>query len=581
MAGGFKGNKYQKRYQRLLKRTISPYGYRKLISEKTFLKVQQRARGLGVKIEAIDFEGMELRFSVQSGTYPNKSYTVIVQLNSLEPTDIIGGRNIAEVLRNAKLKCYCTCPAFNFWGYAYKAWRYGYGLWPQTIYPRIRNPHLKGYLCFKSGTRVITNHGLIPIENIKVGDFVFSHTGNMRKVLAISSHMADETITLRANRQSITCTPEHKMLACPHNQRTLGAKWQPWDKKGWFPVNHLELGDYLFRRNIQLPESIYVAPHKAWLLGYYLANGTTVRVTVKDENNTKRYHEGRIVFKYLALSCNASKRAEYIREFDRRDIKYKDGRIIRDGSFQIYIADKEMIEFIVTRGRFTRKSSGTMKRMPDEVLYWNRSAKKALIAGFFFGDGMFGCGTSKRTGHKQPFYIRFYNTNYQMMSMLYTLLCEDYMPRFVPVKSSSWMPNKKQMYSISLGGRDAALWAEDNKEALLVKKTIFDPASISGFKDTWVNDMRPVSVREISHDNSPTMVHNIQVEEDESYLIEGQIISKNCKHTYAALSTFPFLVNSIGKKMKDYWTAAQVKQIGEQVERALDKINVDELVDEL
>ena len=243
----------EKRYQRLLNLKKSPYGYRTLISEKYFLKVQKRARGLGVQLHAIDYDGFELRFLVQSGTHPDKKYTVIVQLNSLQPTDIIEGKNVAEVLRSAKLKCYCTCPAWLFWGYAYKAWSYGYGIYPERHYPHIRNPHLKGYLCFKTGTRVITNHGLIPIEDIRVGDYVFSHTGEMRKVLACSSHEVEKVVTLRANRQTITCTPEHKLLACPHNPRTRSSKGQPWDQTDWRPVEELQLNDYLFRRNIKLP----------------------------------------------------------------------------------------------------------------------------------------------------------------------------------------------------------------------------------------------------------------------------------------------------------------------------------------
>ena len=56
----------QKRYQRLLRLKTSKYNYKSLMSEKTFLKVQKRARGIGVDLVSIDYEGMELRFITQS-----------------------------------------------------------------------------------------------------------------------------------------------------------------------------------------------------------------------------------------------------------------------------------------------------------------------------------------------------------------------------------------------------------------------------------------------------------------------------------------------------------------------------------
>ena len=74
------------------------------MSEKTFLKVQKRARGIGVDLVSIDCEGMELRFRTQSTTIKGKYYTEIIQLSSLEPEDIIKGKNLAEVLRSAKIK---------------------------------------------------------------------------------------------------------------------------------------------------------------------------------------------------------------------------------------------------------------------------------------------------------------------------------------------------------------------------------------------------------------------------------------------------------------------------------------------
>lgn len=122
--------------------------YRQLLSEKDFLKVKRRAAQLksGVDLVSIDYAGFELRFRVKSAV-DQKYYNIILQLDDMTPDKVIAaGSRIDTVLRDAKLRCYCSCPAYHFW-YSYKAWTRGYGIFPETRYPKIRNPRLEGFLC--------------------------------------------------------------------------------------------------------------------------------------------------------------------------------------------------------------------------------------------------------------------------------------------------------------------------------------------------------------------------------------------------------------------------------------------------
>lgn len=136
----------RKRYQQLSRIKPAKYSYKKLLTEKTFLKVQRRARGIGVTLTSIDAEGMELWFRTKSTTRPGVYYTEIIQLSSLTPEEVVSGRNLAEVLRSAKIKIYSNDPAFLYWGTAYWSWRLGFGLYPETRFPRIRNPHHRWYV---------------------------------------------------------------------------------------------------------------------------------------------------------------------------------------------------------------------------------------------------------------------------------------------------------------------------------------------------------------------------------------------------------------------------------------------------
>lgn len=70
-----------------------------------------------------------------------------------------------------------------------------------------------GSPCFPAGTLVLREDGYVPIEDIKVGDMVVSHTGKLRKVLATGSKIADTVILKGAGTDEIECTPNHPFYA--------------------------------------------------------------------------------------------------------------------------------------------------------------------------------------------------------------------------------------------------------------------------------------------------------------------------------------------------------------------------------
>lgn len=62
------------------------------------------------------------------------------------------------LLWGGNLRLHCTCPAFVFWGYEYVLTQLGAAIFPETRYPTIRNPQLKGLTC-KHGRRVLKTLG--------------------------------------------------------------------------------------------------------------------------------------------------------------------------------------------------------------------------------------------------------------------------------------------------------------------------------------------------------------------------------------------------------------------------------------
>lgn len=58
------------------------------------------------------------------------------------------------LLWSGDLQLFCACPSYVFHGYKYVQTMLGMAIVPETIFPKIRNPHLKG-ICCKHQRRVI------------------------------------------------------------------------------------------------------------------------------------------------------------------------------------------------------------------------------------------------------------------------------------------------------------------------------------------------------------------------------------------------------------------------------------------
>ncbi|MDD6212377.1 MAG: polymorphic toxin-type HINT domain-containing protein [Clostridiales bacterium] len=93
----------------------------------------------------------------------------------------------------------------------------------------------KGELCFVAGTQILTENGHIPIEDIKVGDYVYAEnpeTGEKRlkRVEQTFINEINELIYVTVNGEAILTTPGHPFYVV---------------SKGWIGADTLEIGDQL------------------------------------------------------------------------------------------------------------------------------------------------------------------------------------------------------------------------------------------------------------------------------------------------------------------------------------------------
>lgn len=69
-----------------------------------------------------------------------------------------------------------------------------------------------GSPCFPAGTLVMTERGYVPIETVRVGDVVLTHTGQWHKVTAVGAKPG-KTIILKGNHYGLECTPNHPIYS--------------------------------------------------------------------------------------------------------------------------------------------------------------------------------------------------------------------------------------------------------------------------------------------------------------------------------------------------------------------------------
>ncbi len=69
--------------------------------------------------------------------------------------------------------------------------------------------------CFPSGTVVVTDNGLLPIEEVEVGMRVLTHKGRYRAVTALTSRVANTMRVVGGGNSIIECTDDHPFYSRP------------------------------------------------------------------------------------------------------------------------------------------------------------------------------------------------------------------------------------------------------------------------------------------------------------------------------------------------------------------------------
>ena len=360
--------------------------------------------------------------------------------------------------------------------------------------------------CLVPGTLVATR-GFVykPIEDIQVGEYVVTHTGEEHIVTETFVREVDEdvyTIKSAFNNRTITATGNHPIgVATP-----TGYTWKD--------AKDLQVNDWLYQPNYK-PEPVNdpngTVEFAEWL-GYYLSEGWT----------NAHGQCGRRPFNALEFSIGI-----YEDTFLSRLLEL--GEKFTGAKGRVYPAYSNSLSCSV---RFTGANVGKLlfdygghlakhKELNPKVFSWSAAAKRALLLGFLEGDG-----SVSRHGRAVSFSTSSMRLAFQLKRLFNDLGFPANVCSYVNGGGPTNRCKTNVGYRVSMYGDNSEAFLKGEQSSLK-----FTHYNTPGFSFVWLNNYY-FAVRDIEVSHYVGKVYNLSVEKDNSYIAEGVAVH-NCQHQKA------------------------------------------------
>lgn len=351
------------------------FNYRKLLSERRFLRVQERARQLqrdGSDLRAIYYKEKELIFKTRSGTDRNIVWTQRLVLDSVTPEKVLeckSFKEVEELVKETHLKIDCNCLA--------------------------------------EGTRILTKEGFKSIEDITNKDMVMG--GNSQwipvfRLLKSSEKKQWFKVHIRGEVNPLIVSGDHKVLvstfrdlcACgcgklmrPISNKTANAKARSLFESKLFLPKHsgrsikdnfqryqmkrivdIKAGDLLCSPIIE--GNTKFETDLARMLGYYLAEGhvpAAGTTTIFTLNQNEELTVSKDITDYFQ-SKNIKTKITFTQRGKQKWM-----------NVHVYSIDfRDLCKTMCGQGSKT-------KFIHSSIYSWNKEAKESFLIGHLLGDG--------------------------------------------------------------------------------------------------------------------------------------------------------------------------------------------------
>ena len=351
-----------------------------------------------------------------------------------------------------------------------------------------------GSPCFVADTLVMTEYGFKSIQDIKVGDYVLTHKSRYRKVLNVGSKLVDRLYKIKGlGFDEIITTEEH-----PFYVREMYRKWNVkrrsldrlFTSPEWIKTKDLHKNHYLSSTfNIESKNGFNVYTTDFWyFVGRFTGDGW-VRQT------KRKYRKNSYIYQVL-ICCGKNEKDELKEIFDKVGYNYNFSE--ERTTYKFRICNEKLVRFLMQSG------IGAKNKIVHPML-WNLPIefKKAFLEGYMSADGYF--DETKNSFSATTISRELAYGIKQLAMEVYNTCPKIY---FVKTKQKKVLEgriiNQQNQYIVRF-------CLSKNKQ----DKAFFEN-NIS-----W----QPYKSTEIL--NTPSIVYNLEVEEDNSYTA-NTIIVHNC-----------------------------------------------------
>lgn len=357
-----------------------------------------------------------------------------------------------------------------------------------------------GSPCFVAGTLVLTEFGYKPIEEIKVGDIVFTKEKRWKKVKRIGSDGEKEICSITAmGILPIECTLNHpfwiKHKCRKWNNDTRRYKYYLSDAEKVYAEN-LTRNDFIGVPIIsdENNELYKISDELLWLLGRYVADGV-----VSDREVT--------------LSIGKDK----ISDFDGISIYHRIYKHTKSCYRVVFNKTSELYHFI---SKYNFGKGAINKNIPIEVLKLSKEKLKIFLDGYWSGDG---CSIKNDTIQQATTISRKLALMLVLaVQKVYSTGCKIYFDK---------RPDKYEIEERIVNQSDTYMvrfLTENQKSSFFVE-----------------DDFVWYPIRNIKKEGVKKVIYNIEVEDDHTYIANGATVF-NCQDFSVA-----------GKQKGSVWTCKE------------------------
>lgn len=374
--------------------------------------------------------------------------------------------------------------------------------------------------CVLPFVNVWSNPSLIPIQELKNNQLVFSHDSKYNLITQIHSrNYKGKAIVIKNRLGKLSVTPEHLFLSMkvPKTDYYLRTKNKRTLPIGWYHAEDLQKGDILLYtilkktkdiktikvnikkfkydfRSKPLPSNVKVDENFLRLAGYFIAEGhSTTEITRSSVSFALHIKEKDIASDIV----NTIKK---IFNLDTRIIEIED-----KNSMRLIISSSILARFFLS----LFGSNAENKHLPHDFLFLPLKKQKSIIYGLWRGDGYVNIN---RKGPR----AEFSTISYLLAQQLKTLLLRQ------GIVCSLYMENGKERkgvyhqtaYRIHIGEKNSL-------EKICEILGINWKSQNNGQKKSWISDnylFTPITKMEFQNYIGP--VHNLEVKNSKSFVTD-------------------------------------------------------------